>query len=58
MLKPTLAMVDVFTVFPFLKEKLLGLKHELPHYLSTTVDLAASIDCLEWWKIQATELPM
>ena len=58
MLEPTLAMVDVLTVFPFLKEKLLGLKHELPLYLSTTVDLAESVDCLEWWKIHATELPM
>ena len=58
MLEPTLATVDVLTVFPLLKEKSLGLKRELPHYLSTTVDLAESVDCLEWWKIHATELPM
>ena len=55
MLKPTLAMVDMLTVFPFHKEKLLGYKHELPLYLSTSVDLAESIGCLEWWKIHATE---
>ena len=53
MLEPTLAMVD--TVFPFHKEKLLGYKHELPLYLSTSIDLAESIGCLEWWKIHATE---
>ena len=33
----------------------------IPLYLSKTVDLSGSIDCLEsveWWKIHATELPM
>ena len=55
MLEPTLAMVDMLTVFPFHKEKLLGFKHELPLYLSTSIDLAESIDCLEGWKIHATE---
>ena len=61
MLEPTLAMVDMLAVFPliFLKEKLSGLKHELPLYLSTIiVDLADCIDCLDWWKIHAKELPM
>lgn len=47
MLEPTLVMVSMLALFPFLK-KLFGFKHELPHYLSTTVDLAESIDCLEW----------
>ena len=58
MLEPTLAMVDTLAVFPFLKEKLSGLKRELPLYLSTIVDLADSIDCLDWWKSHAKELPM
>ena len=58
MLEPTLAMVYTLAVFPFLKEKLSDLKCELPLYLSTSVDLADSIDCLDWWKIHAKELPM
>ena len=48
-----MALVGTLMVFLFLKEKLSGLKQELPFYLSRTVD----IDCLEWWKIHATELP-
>ena len=51
-------MVDTLAVFPFLKQKLSGLKRELPLYLSTIVDLADSIDCLDWWKSHAKELPM
>ena len=47
MLEPTLVMVSMLALFPFLKNKLFGYKHELPHYLSTTIDLAESIDCLE-----------
>ena len=61
MLEPTLAMVDTLAVFPFLKEKLSGLKQELPLYLSKVVDLSESVesfDCLKWWKIHAKELPM
>ena len=50
MLEPTLAMVDMLAVLPFLKEKLSGLKHELPLYLYTIVDLADCFDCLDWWK--------
>ena len=58
MLEPTLAMVDTLALFPFLKEKLSSLKCELALYLSTIVDLADSIDCLDWWKIHVKELPM
>ena len=48
MLEPTLVMVSMLAVFPSPKKKLFDFKHELPLYLSTTVDLAESIDCLEW----------
>ena len=51
-------MIDTRTVFPFLKEKLSGLKHELPLYLSKSVDMPESTDCLEWQKAHGTELPM
>ena len=50
MLEPTMAIVDTLAVFPFLKEKLSGLKEELPHYLSKVIDLSESIesfDCLK-----------
>ena len=54
-------MVDTLAVFPFLKEKLSGLKKELSLHLSKVVDLSESVksfDCLKWWKVHAKELPM
>ena len=51
MLKPTLAI-------PFLKERIPGLKQELPLYLTKSSDIPESTDCLQWWKTYATELPV
>jgi len=50
-------MIDALTVFPFLKEKIPGLKQELPPYF-TKSDIPESTDCLQWWKTYATELPV
>jgi len=57
-LKPTVEMIDTLTAFPFLKEKISDLKLKLPLYLSRCCDVPESTDCLEWWKIHATELPV
>ena len=51
-------MIDTLTAFPFLKEKNSDLKLELPLYLSRCYDVPESTDCLEWWKIHATQLPV
>ena len=58
MLKPSLVMIDTLTAFPFLKEKIAGLKEELPLYLTKSSDIPESTDCLQWWKTYVTELPV
>ena len=51
-------MIDTLSAFPFLKDKTSDLKLELPLYLSQCFDVPESTDCLEWWKIHATQLPI
>ena len=57
-MEPTLSTVDTLATFPFLKEKLLDLKHELPLYISKAADVSESFDCLKWWKTYTTDLPI
>ena len=57
-MEPSLSTVDTLAAFPFLKEKLCDLKHEFPLYISKAADVSESFDCLEWWKIYATDLPI
>jgi len=38
-LKPTMEMIDTFSVFPFLKDKISDLKLEFPVYLSQRCDV-------------------
>ena len=57
-LKQTTEIIDTLSVFPFLKDKILDLKLEFPLYLSQWCNVPESTDCLEWWKIHATQLPV
>ena len=50
--------LDLFKSFPFITaEELTNLKAELPAYLVKVEDLDESVDKLEWWKRQETNLP-
>ena len=57
-MKPSLSIFDTLATFPFLGEKLCDLKHEFPVYISKAADVSESFDCLEWWKMNATDLPI
>ena len=57
-LKLTMEMIDTLSAFSFLKDKISDIKLELPLYLSQCCDVPESTDCLEWWKIHATQLPV
>ena len=57
-LNPDASSIDLFKSFPFVTaEKLMKLKAELPAYLAKVEDLDESVDKLEWWKNQETNLP-
>ena len=50
-------MVDILQVFPILIHNIQSLKSELPQYLTKTADVSEQFDPLEWWKLNADELP-
>ena len=56
-MKPNDNMVDTLQVFPFLIHNIQSLKSELPQYLAKTADVSEQFDLLEWWKLNADELP-
>ena len=57
-MQPDAASLDCLSAFPFFKaQEIELLKAELPLYLAKTADLDSSIDSLEWWKQNASELP-
>ena len=56
-MKPDEKMVDSLQVFPFLVHLIPSLKSEMPQYLAKTVDVSENLYLLEWWKLNAGELP-
>ena len=57
-LNPDASSIDLFKSLPFVTaEELMKLKAELPAYLAKVEDLDESVDKLEWWKNQETNLP-
>jgi hypothetical protein len=54
-----LAIEQALNTIPFLNthQKLDGLKAELPAYLSKAADTDQHFNILEWWKLNAPELP-
>ena len=59
-MKPDDKMVDSLQVFPFLIHLIPLLKSEMPLYIAKTADVSKEMDDadpLEWWKLNASELP-
>ena len=56
-MQPDAIAVDSLSAFPFLTDHTAGLKAELPTYLAKAADVDPSFCPLEWWKINAPELP-
>ena len=57
-LNPDASSVDLLKSFPFVTaEEITKLKAELPAYLAKVEDLDESLDNLQWWKNQETNLP-
>ena len=56
-MKPDDKMVDSLQVFPFLIHLVPLLKSEMPLYIAKTADVNEQMDPLEWWKLNASELP-
>ena len=58
-MQPDILSVDSLASFPFLNipSILSALKAELPQYVASTEDLAASYDPLRWWKENESVLP-
>ena len=57
-MQPNASSIDSLSAFPFFDGEDLGrLKSELPVYLGKAVDLDASIDPLQWWQHNASDLP-
>ena len=54
-----LAIDEALSTVPFLntKQELNGLKAELPAYLAKAADTDQQFNILEWWKLNAPELP-
>ena len=56
-MKPDDKMVDSLQVFPFLIHLIPLLNSEMPLYIAKTADVSEKMDPLEWWKLNASELP-
>ena len=56
-MQPNASSTDSFSAFPFLTLELELLKDELPVYLAQAVDVASSVDPLDWWNEHASCLP-
>ena len=56
-MKPDDKMVDSLQVFPFLLHLIPLLKSEMPQYIAKTADVSEKLDPVEWWKLNAGELP-
>ena len=58
-MKPDNNTVDTLQVFPFLIPNIVLqlLKCELPQYMAKTADVSEQCNPLEWWKMNANELP-
>ena len=50
-------MVDSLQIFPFLIHLVPLLKGKMPLYIAKTADISEDMDPLEWWKLNAGELP-
>ena len=59
MLKPDVSHVNALQVVPFFKDdELENLKAELPSYVAKADGISDELAALEWWKLNATDLPL
>ena len=57
-INPSANEVDSLKAFPFFNDiSMIGLKEELPTYLSKAIDVSADYDPIQWWSNHSQELP-